>query len=212
MTALLRTYMILGGLLLISACSSPVEIHYFSMEPADWPSVRTVAPVIERNIAVENFGCASALRKQEIILRQGCTSRLQIDSHNQWWAFPNDMLTEALKNYLLHNKTFRHVLIFPSGYHVDYVLEGNVKQFEFQVYSDYWQARVAIHFYLVDREQNKIIWDSGVMQQSERCQPDIHQASKHLCIASTRLFRQFEQKLRRVLAEQATSKQGKPQK
>jgi ABC-type uncharacterized transport system auxiliary subunit len=185
----------------IAACSSAVQIEYFRIDAAA-PSSSTTA--IDEVIAVENFRSAPFLRRQEIIVCE--QSHLAISSLQLWWALPEEMVTEALIDYLVSQKAFRHVLPYPTVQPVEYILEGSLKQFEIHDSGEKWEVKLAMHVLLLERTANKIAWDSGIVATTLPCEPNFSAAAVAMGNAAHQLFAQLLAKLQEVLANRQREK------
>jgi uncharacterized lipoprotein YmbA len=179
---------------LVTGCSSSVEIRYYRLEyfpPAD---IKQERERLLDNIAVENFRSTSPLRRQEVILYRDQEKQLAISSHNLWWSLPEEMVSEAIKEYLTAQGAFQHVLAYPTSHPVRYCLEGTVKQFEIHTSSEGYRVQVALQMALVDREKNEIIWED-TLDASQASPSNFQAASLSMREALHKIFARLLEKV-----------------
>ena len=198
---------LLYGVIIISSCSSSVEITHFRIEYLQGTAAR-ISPKINANVAIENFKSPAPLRRQEIIFRKEGEHKIFIDPYSLWWSLPEEMITEALINYLTESQLFQHVFSYPAPQQVPYILEGNLKQFEIQECEDeeHWNVKVGLQIYCRDSEKNTILWDSGIIKVSKPCKAQMEQAAKAMEKALREIFDQFTAQLKNSIRSDQQSK------
>lgn len=181
------------------ACSSSVELSYFSLPQPPLDEVESEYSFKE-DAGVESFSSHPPLRRQEIILRQEDSPQLLISNKYLWWTVPEEMVTESLKNYLDMTKVFR-VWPYPTSHPIRFVIEGVLDTFEFRVYPEHWQVCVALRVYLVDRENEAVVWDSGLISAGETSAPDVKEATYRMGRSLNQIWQQIVPRMQQALAE-----------
>jgi ABC-type uncharacterized transport system auxiliary subunit len=160
------------------------------------------------SIGVENFRSAPSLRRQEIILRDGKDLRLTLSANQLWWALPEEMVTESLKNYLAEQKVFQQVFSYPTTHAARYYLEGVLKTLEIETNTQEWKAHAALEVYLVEQEKNEIVWGSGVLDVSLTSSPTMEEAARKMGESVREIWAKVAAQLRKVLAQKIENAEG----
>ena len=191
---------------ILFSCSSYVRITYFSL--VSIPEVKKCQEVIGEKIGVENFSAPPVLNRQEIICRKGNMNGLKFFSHKLWWGLPQEMITEFLKNYLIKKNLFSSVLSHPSSYEsVNYFIAGIVKQFELHCKTEQeWESVVSLQIFLVQAQNGKIIWDSGIIKESTKCKPSFNEASAAMTKSVQKIFKKVLEQLKILLVQNGLNK------
>ncbi len=158
-----RIAAILLGAVVMSACGSVPETHYYSVAmPAAVPAADSRTPFV---LDVTRFQAAAVLRDDRILYYQTPTE-LNYYEFNRWSAEPAEMMGELAVRRLKASGVFSDVRLFPHATPGDYQLRGRLLNFEELDYEAGGHIRVALELDLVRGRDHKIVWsDTG---RSER--------------------------------------------
>ncbi|NUM35553.1 MAG: membrane integrity-associated transporter subunit PqiC [Candidatus Brocadiae bacterium] len=180
--------------ILFSGCSSSVEIRYFSIGKI-FSAPTSAKPAVLHSLVIENFQSSFSLKREEIILRDGKTRQISLSSHALWWGMPEEMVSEALRDYLSEQKVFEHVFSYPTFHRIPYYLEGTLKKFEIETFSSEWKACVALEVTLIEKESNKILWNSGLLESSVSSAPQLQDSVEKMGQALQEIFGKIAQEI-----------------
>ncbi len=187
-----------GLCFILLGCSSSIEIAYYSIERSR--KVPSSSATMDKNIAIERFTSSSAIRRNEVVFRNLDKNHISFSGEDIWWTLPEDMVSEALIDYFIRQKIFRHTFIYPSIHQVDYVLEGILKEFEIQSKGDQWQVKISLQVYFTGQEDQKIIWDSGILELELPCKSNMQDAVAQMSLGLEQLFIEITAQVKKLVS------------
>lgn len=187
-----------GLCFILLGCSSSIEIAYYSLEHSR--KAPSSSGVMDKNIAIERFTSSSAIRRNEVVFRNLDKNHVSFSGEDIWWTLPEDMVSEALVDYFIRQKIFRHTFIYPSTHQVDYVLEGILKEFEIQSKGDQWQIKISLQVYFTGQEDQKIIWDSGILELELPCESNMEDAVAQMSLGLEQLFIEITAQVKKMVS------------
>ncbi len=116
----------------VSLTKSFPEKHFYSLD-AVRPGEQ-VGPASVAVLKVQRFRISPRFEGKEMVYRTSDT-RYESDFYNEWFIFPNAMVTQQAQNWLANAGLFQAVVDSSSSLDATHVLEGNVTA----LYGDYRQ-------------------------------------------------------------------------
>jgi ABC-type uncharacterized transport system auxiliary subunit len=147
--------MMLLGIAALAGCGGIPKTHYYTV------SMPAVGPVNDPKTAfvldVERFRAPEALRDDRILYYQSPTE-MNFYNYHRWVSAPVDMTADLVARRLRDMDVFREVRLFPHSKPGDFVLKGNLLNFEELDYQSGGGVRVGLEMTLVRTSDNKVVW------------------------------------------------------
>ena len=140
------------------SCVSSRPVHYYSLEAAPLPpgSAQPDGPVL----LVGAITAPEALQDARIRYREASSETGGYDYH-RWSERPGSMVRNSLVRALRASGNYARVLESSSSATGDYLLRGKLYEFG-EVDGAAIQTRVSLYLELVDRKNNRTIWDRSL--------------------------------------------------
>ncbi|MBI1940476.1 MAG: membrane integrity-associated transporter subunit PqiC [Acidobacteria bacterium] len=148
------------ALVVSASCGSLPKTHYYTLQLPAPPA--PVDPRTDFILGVERFGAAETLRDDRIVYYESST-QLNYYEYHRWGSDPAGMLEELTVRKLDRAGVFKEVRRLPSRAHVDYVLRGQVLNFEEVDFEGGVQGRVTLELTLVRWSDGFTVWSETRM-------------------------------------------------
>jgi ABC-type uncharacterized transport system auxiliary subunit len=145
------------------SCGSVPKTNYYTLSVPAPPSAKD--PKTALVLGVEHFRASDALRDDRIVFYESPT-QLNFYQYHRWSADPATMVTDLTARRLDQAGAFAAVRRLPSRDPVDYVVRGQVLNFEEVDYQSGVRARVAVEMALVRSHDRKTLWSQSRQAES----------------------------------------------
>jgi ABC-type uncharacterized transport system auxiliary subunit len=176
------------GLLLALAgtsCGSVPKTNYYTLSVPAPPSATD--PKTTLVLGIEHFRATDALRDDRIVFYESPT-QMNFYQYHRWSADPATMVTDLAARRLDQAGAFAAVRRLPSRDPVDYVVRGQVLNFEEVDHASGVRARVALEMALVRTRDRKTLWSQSRQAESAVQGKGVPAVVEALNAASTRVL------------------------
>lgn len=158
-------YRLLTLLLAIAAasCGSVPKTSYYTLRVPAPPEAKD--PKTALVLGVEHFRATEALRDDRIVFYESPT-QINFYQYHRWSADPATLLTDLAARRLEQAGVFAAVRRLPSRDPVDYVLRGDILNFEEVDDASGVRGRVAVQMSLVRSRDRKTLWSQSRQAES----------------------------------------------
>ena len=141
---------------LLSGCGGGIPpTHYYTLKYP--PPAPAVDPKTNLVVEIEPFRVAENLRDDRILYYEAPTQFSYYEYH-RWSPEPAALLAELTKRRLEEMAVFAHVRAFPTHEPGDFLLKGQLLNFEEIDYESGGKVRVALELRLVRNSDQKTAW------------------------------------------------------
>lgn len=156
-----NVYLFLILLFIFCSCGSIPEINYYVIDyPVESISDNSKAK-FNVILGVETFETAPIYEEDRIVYRDS-PYEVKFYNYHHWIIPPKDMVTDKVIGHFSESHLFEQVVPYPRFSQVDLICRGTLKAFEEWDVDNDWYARVKIHFELVSKKSNQLIWHHTV--------------------------------------------------
>ncbi|MGH9650744.1 MAG: ABC-type transport auxiliary lipoprotein family protein, partial [Terriglobales bacterium] len=137
------------------SCGSVPKTSYYTLRVPPPPEAKN--PRTALVLGIEHFRATETLRDDRIVFYESPT-QINFYQYHRWSADPATMLTDLVARRLDQSGAFAAVRRLPAREPMEYVVRGQVLNFEEVDYDSGVRARVAVELALVRSRDRKTIW------------------------------------------------------
>ena len=138
-------------------CGKTPQTHYYKIENPNFELPNTT-PQFDIVVGVNKI-IADPPYDQDRIIYQSTANEINFYHYQRWITEPREMLTESVISHLRKSSLFAGVIHLRDGQPFDYILSGELIQFEEWDEQEQWYAQVKIWFELLSLKTRQTMWE-----------------------------------------------------
>ena len=204
-----RTWLPALVVLLLMACSSVPETHYFTMSYVLLPSQERNLSPHPVTLRVRMLDIAPAYDMERIVYRYS-PYEFQYYNYMQWATKPQKMITDLLMRHLHHARLFYHVGQEYRDRHPDYEIHGVLNAVEEIDSGDEWYAHLAFSLRMTRYRDERVVWSHDADRKKRVYNKEPVYVVKALSELMEEEMNKIVARLRKFLDQQSEPERARP--